>query len=80
MKVAVSIPDSVFERGETLARQLNVPRSRLYARALDAFAAQHSAEAITAAANALADDHAAHDEARALARVASRSVLKHSEW
>ena len=34
MKVAVSIPDGVFERAERLARYRNVSRSQLYADAL----------------------------------------------
>ena len=36
MKVAISVPDPVFEAGEYLARQLKVSRSQLYSDALAA--------------------------------------------
>lgn len=34
MKIAVSVPDDVFERAELLARERNVSRSELYTEAL----------------------------------------------
>ena len=37
MKTAISIPDSIFEEAEVLARRLNLSRSELYARAVRAF-------------------------------------------
>ncbi len=80
MKVAVSIPDVVYEQGERLALRLKLPRSRLYARALAAYAAQHDDNAITAAANALADDEDYQAEARIITRAGARTVLKHTEW
>jgi hypothetical protein len=52
MKVAVSIPDPVFHEAERVSRRLGVPRSRLYARALQAFVRQHAGEDITARLNA----------------------------
>lgn len=48
MKVAISLPDAVFDAAERLAGELHVPRSQLYAQALAAFVDQHSAVAITA--------------------------------
>lgn len=41
MKVALSIPDELFESAETLTRRLGVSRSRLYATALADFVAKH---------------------------------------
>ena len=41
MKVAVSIPDEVFESAEALGKRLGVSRSRLYATALADFLARH---------------------------------------
>ena len=35
MKTAISIPDSLFEAAEDLARRLGLSRSRLYQRALE---------------------------------------------
>jgi len=37
MKVAISVPDSVFDAGEHLARQLELSRSQLYSDALAAY-------------------------------------------
>ena len=41
MKVALSIPDDLFEAAETLGRRLGVSRSRLYATALADYLAKH---------------------------------------
>lgn len=45
MKTAISIPDHLFERAESVARQLDVSRSELYATALRTFLEQHEAAA-----------------------------------
>jgi metal-responsive CopG/Arc/MetJ family transcriptional regulator len=37
MKTAISLPDPIFEEAESLARQLGVSRSELYAKALKAY-------------------------------------------
>lgn len=37
MKTAISLPDSVFEEAEALARQLGLSRSELYTEALKAY-------------------------------------------
>ncbi len=47
MKVAVSLPDSVFDAAEQLAEQLKVPRSQLYAEALSAYLGTRGAAAVT---------------------------------
>jgi metal-responsive CopG/Arc/MetJ family transcriptional regulator len=41
MKVAVSIPEDLFDSAETLGKRLGVSRSRLYASALAEFLAKH---------------------------------------
>ena len=80
MKVAVSIPDPVFAEAEALAKRMKLSRSKLYARALDAFVAKNSAEELTKIANALADELNA-DEGMALVRqAAARNVLRNTEW
>jgi len=47
MKVAVSIPDPIFEEAERVSRRMRVPRSQLYARALEAYVNEHSGDEIT---------------------------------
>jgi len=41
MKVAVSIPNGLFDTAETLTKKLGVSRSHLYATALAEFLAKH---------------------------------------
>jgi hypothetical protein len=53
MKVAVSVPDLLFRDAEAVSRRLRVPRSQLYARALEAFVRKHSAEDVTARLDAV---------------------------
>ena len=47
MKVAVSIPDELFETAETLGKRLRVSRSRLYATALAEFLSKHRGRKVT---------------------------------
>lgn len=53
MKVAVSIPDELFDSGETLGKKLGVSRSRLYATALAEFLAKHRGRKTTERLNAV---------------------------
>lgn len=53
MKTAISLPDSLFERAERVAKQLQVNRSQLFARALEDYLDRNDPEAITAAFNAV---------------------------
>ena len=60
MKVAVSVPDRVFEEAERVAKRLRVARSRVYTRALEEFLERHDTGSVRAAleavyANAAAD-------------------------
>lgn len=47
MKVAISLPDPVFDAAETLAASLRKSRSELYAEALQSFIATHMAHDVT---------------------------------
>jgi len=53
VKVAVSIPDPVFQAGERAARRLKLSRSRLYSRAVEAYVGTEGGRAITASLNAV---------------------------
>jgi len=53
MKVALSIPDDLFETAETLTKRLGVSRSRLYATALAEFVAKNRGRKITERLNTL---------------------------
>jgi antitoxin MazE6 len=47
MKVAISIPDDLFDSAESLGKRLGVSRSRLYATALAEFLAKHKGRKTT---------------------------------
>ena len=53
MKIAISVPDDIFEAGEHLAKQLGLSRSQLYADALSAYLSERGAAAVTAKLNAV---------------------------
>jgi hypothetical protein len=78
VKVTVSIPDSVFNDADWLARDLNVSRSAIYARALAVFIGQHVPDRVTQAMNDTIDTIV--DERDAFAAAAARRVLDRSEW
>jgi metal-responsive CopG/Arc/MetJ family transcriptional regulator len=78
MKVAVSIPNDIFEDGEAVARSLKSSRSKIYARALKEFASRHNPETLTDAYdNALAE---AGNEDSTLAMEAARRIFAKSAW
>ena len=47
MKVAISLPDTIFQAADTLAARLGVSRSRLIALALSEFIAKHRSSKVT---------------------------------
>lgn len=47
MKVAISVPDPIFDAAERLAKQRDVPRSRIFAEALEEYVSRHGSEAVT---------------------------------
>jgi len=47
MKTAVSLPDQLYEEAERTAQNLGIPRSQLFAKALEEFIASHKRENVT---------------------------------
>lgn len=47
MKTAISIPDSLFDAADRLAKRLGVSRSELYQRAVLSYVEKHKAEGVT---------------------------------
>jgi len=56
MKTAISIPDDLFKQAEQTARRLGIPRSQLFAKALQEFIQSHSRENITEKLNKIYPD------------------------
>ena len=78
MKIAVSVPNEVFERAERLAKRLKVSRSELYSRALREYLARHAPDEVTAALNVLCEELDTGTEE--FVREAGRRVLESSDW
>jgi metal-responsive CopG/Arc/MetJ family transcriptional regulator len=78
MKVALSIPDDLFDSAETLSRRLGVSRSRLYATALAEFVAKHRGRRTTERLNEVyaSEDSGLDSRVR---RLQARS-LRRSSW
>jgi len=69
VKTAISIQRSLFDEADTIAQELNVPRSRFYAMAIEAFIQRHRSRQLLEGLNAAyaddldADEHAFLDAA-----------------
>lgn len=78
MKVAVSLPDPVFDAAERLAKQRRVPRSQIFSEALQEYLANHSGPSVTAKLNAVYDvEKSTVDPELSSAQFAS---LSHEAW
>ena len=78
MKVAVSIPNDLFEMTERLRQQQTRSRSSLYASALAEFFTRHAPDQVTEAMNRVCDEVNADPDD--FIRTASRRFLEQSEW
>jgi metal-responsive CopG/Arc/MetJ family transcriptional regulator len=78
MKIAVSIPDDLFERAERLRWQERRSRSKVFAAALTEYVARHAPDEVTGAMNRVcADLNTVSDD---FIHTASRRILEQSEW
>jgi hypothetical protein len=78
MKVAVSIPDDVFQEADRLAREQKTSRSQLYSRALTEFLARHAPDQVTEAMDRVCDELGGTSDE--FGRRAGRRVLENTEW
>lgn len=78
MKIAVSIPDEVFERAEAWARRTGKSRSEVYARALREYVGRHAPDEVTEAMDRVCE--AVGNEVDTFATHAARRTLRRSEW
>ena len=79
MKVAISVPDDIFDEAESLARRLNTSRSELYSRALAEFVGHHAPERVTESMNQVVTEIGVN-EPDVFAAEAARRVFKRTEW
>jgi metal-responsive CopG/Arc/MetJ family transcriptional regulator len=78
MKIAISVPDDVFQEAEELARRMKCSRSEVYTRALAEYLARHASDRVTEAMDrTLAEIGESPD---GFTRAASRRVMRRSDW
>ena len=78
MKVAISLPDELFEETERLVRKAGKTRSEVYRMALEDYVARHDTDRIREAIDsALRNIEAPETE---FTTAAARKVLERSEW
>jgi metal-responsive CopG/Arc/MetJ family transcriptional regulator len=79
MKVAISLPDALFRQAESAARRLRMPRSRLYAHALELFLRQQRRPDVTERLDAVYGTAGADSLDEAWLE-AGLEVLRRAEW
>ena len=82
MKTAVSLPDSLYRDAERTPKSMGIPRSQLYAKALEEFLCHHQREWITANLNAIYSDPAINDQPQIIdpGLEAIRELTKNDTW
>lgn len=78
MKVAVSVPDPIFNAAERMAKERKVPRSHIVAEALQEYVTRHGPQAVTAKLNEVYVEQDSTLDA-ALAKAQS-ATLNHEAW
>ena len=78
MKVAVSIPDEVFERVERLARRDGKSRSEVFSVALREYVARHAPDEVTEMMNSACE--VAGEQTDPFVAAVARRTLERSEW
>ena len=78
MKIAVSVPDDVFEEAERLVRRTKRSRSEVYSRALAEYVARHAPDRVTEAMDRAVAEIS--EPAEQFVRTAARRILKRSDW
>jgi metal-responsive CopG/Arc/MetJ family transcriptional regulator len=79
MKIAISVPDDIFNEAEILAQRLNTSRSELYSRALTEFVGHHAPERVTERMNQVVADVGV-DKPDVFRAEAARRVFSRTEW
>lgn len=80
MKIAVSVPNDVFQKAERLARSAGKSRSEVYSTALREYVARHAPDEVTDALNRVVEDLATELSPDTFVNEAARRTLGSSEW
>ena len=79
MKVAISVPNDLFDEAEELVTELSLPRSQFYSDALRGHVRKFRDEKLTEQINSVLDELGQENDLKFVRR-ASADVNKHSEW
>ncbi len=79
MKIAVSIPDTIFKGAERLAKRNKKSRSQLYSDALREYVARHTPDEVTEAMNKVCDQ-LGDDLLDPFVSRAGQRILESTEW
>lgn len=82
MKTAISLPDELYAAAEKTARSMGIPRSQLFAKALEEFIEHHKREKITEKLNEVYDNAATSDFSKisAASLETLRVLTKNDAW
>ena len=81
MKTAISLPDSLFQAAEKTAAKLGIPRSQLFAKALEEFIYNHEESEITEKLNEVYAKFNSGEDAHQLASLSAlRGLTKDDSW
>jgi len=82
MKTAVSLPDRLYADAEKIAESMGIPRSQLFAKALEEFIGHHKKERITEKLNEIYDkmDTSAGFSTHAATVESLRELTKNDTW
>ncbi|HJS59309.1 MAG TPA: ChpI protein [Vicinamibacteria bacterium] len=78
MKVAVSVPDPLYQAADRAAKRLRMPRSQFYSRALEAYLKQQDRPDITERLNAVYGKPGTRPDPAILAH--NLEMLRRVEW
>jgi len=80
MKTAISIPDTLFDAAERLARRMGVSRSELFQRAVRQFLREHRDKDVTRLLNGVYSPDSEKAEVDALLRDLQAASIEPEEW
>ncbi len=82
MKTAISLPDALYSDAEKTAKAMGIPRSQLFAIALEEFINHHKREKITEKLDEVYKDMepASPSSMEAVSLIALRELTKNDTW
>jgi len=80
MKTAISLPDALFTDAEKIAQSMGIPRSQLFAKALEEFIVHHKKETITERLNTVYKSIDQDSELMTVSIESMRRLTKNDAW